>query len=182
MGIIGKDFKYKKINNFLTKEEQCLLQKYCEIKHITNQTNFDIIQIPSGDTMQYGDPIMESLMLNKKELMEQHTGKKLYATYSFWRMYTKFSPLPPHKDRPSCEISVTVHIGSDGTPWPLFIDGKPNETKPGDALIYLGCELEHYREPFQGDWQSQVFLHYVNKEGKNKEWEKDKRLTWGIRN
>jgi hypothetical protein len=180
MGIIGKDFSFKKIVNFLTKEEINLLKDYCEIKHITNKNDFDMFQVPTKDTSIYGDPIMESLMLNKKTLMEKLTGKNLLATYSFWRMYTKFAPLHVHRDRESCEISVTVHIGGDGTSWPIFVDNNPIETKPGDAVIYLGCELEHYREPFQGDWQSQVFLHYVDKDGINKEHERDKRLYWGL--
>ena len=33
-------------------------------------------------------------------------------------------------------------------------------------LMYQGCELEHWREPFQGEMCAQVFLHY-NKTGKN---------------
>ena len=32
--------------------------------------------------------------------------------------------------------------------------------KPGDMLIYDGCELEHWREPFKGKVCAQVFLHY----------------------
>jgi hypothetical protein len=34
--------------------------------------------------------------------------------------------------------------------------------KPGDMLVYSGCDLEHWREPFQGDECIQVFLHYNN--------------------
>ena len=32
-------------------------------------------------------------------------------------------------------------------------------------LIYSGCELEHWREPFQGNVCSQVFLHYNHADG-----------------
>ena len=39
-------------------------------------------------------------------------------------MYNKFSNLAPHKDRPACEISVTVQLGSDGTDYPLIIGDK----------------------------------------------------------
>jgi hypothetical protein len=67
-------------------------------------------------------------------------------------MYTKFSDLPKHKDRPSCEISTTVNIASDGTTWPIFMDGKPLHLESGDAAIYLGMELTHWREEFKGDW------------------------------
>jgi hypothetical protein len=66
---------------------------------------------------------MESLMVNKLELMQKETGLELFPTYAFWRMYTLHADLKKHKDRPSCEISVTVMIGSDGTPWPIYMDG-----------------------------------------------------------
>ena len=180
MGIINKDFKYKIIDNFLSKEEIDLLDKYTDMKHRTNIKNFDTVQSPVMDSRFYGDPLMDSLMLSKLNLMEKETGKKLLPTYAFWRMYTKFADLKKHKDRPACEISVTVNIGSDGTAWPIYREGNKVELKSGDAVIYLGCELEHYREEFKGDWCAQVFLHYVDEKGKNSEWHMDKRMYWGI--
>lgn len=72
-------------------------------------------------------------------------------------MYTYNSELTPHKDRPSCEISVTIMFGSDGTKWPIYMKDTPVELSPGDACIYLGCEIEHYRKHFTGDWHAQAF-------------------------
>jgi hypothetical protein len=37
--------------------------------------------------------------------------------------------------------------------------------KPGDMIIYRGCELEHWREPYWGKNHAQVFLHYNEKGG-----------------
>ena len=37
--------------------------------------------------------------------------------------------------------------------------------KVGDMLVYSGCDLEHWREPFKGDNCAQVFLHYNNIDG-----------------
>ena len=148
MGIIGKDFKYKIIKNFLSKDEIDLFSLYCEIRHRTNFTEFDFEQNNIGDTYFYGDPIMDSLMLKKQSLMEKETGKKLLATYSFWRTYTKFAILKKHTDRPACEISVTILIGSDKTKWPIYMDGNPIDLERGDAAVYLGCEVEHWREEF----------------------------------
>jgi hypothetical protein len=37
--------------------------------------------------------------------------------------------------------------------------------KPGDMIIYRGCELKHWREPFWGKNHAQVFLHYNEKGG-----------------
>tara|TARA_R100000963_G_C4639507_1_gene103227 strand:- start:979 stop:1458 length:480 start_codon:yes stop_codon:yes gene_type:complete len=44
----------------------------------------------------------------------------------------------------------------------------------GDALIYRGCDHEHWREKFEGKSLAQVFLHYVDANGKNSEWANDK--------
>jgi hypothetical protein len=160
-----KNFKYKIVKNFLQKNEIDLLNNYCFIQHKNNRTNFDFIQNNNGDTCFYKDPLMESLMINKLDIMQKETSLELLPTYAFWRMYTKFADLKKHKDRESCEISVTVTIGSDGTLWPIYMDGIEIKMEPGDAVIYLGCEIEHWREEFKGDWQAQVFLHYVDKNG-----------------
>jgi hypothetical protein len=170
--------KHKLIKNFLTKEEINILTDYCRIIHRQNKTNFDN-QNSNGDSSFYGDPLMESLMLNKRQLVEKHIKLKLLPTYSYFRVYTYQSDLPKHKDRPSCEISVTVHINSDGTPWEIYVGDKKYITKPGDAVLYKGCEIDHWREPFKGDWHAQTFLHYVNLNGPNKNFYMDQRRMWG---
>jgi len=174
--------KYKLIKNLLTKEEVNLLRSYTKIRHRTNSDSFDFNQSNTFDTMFYGDPVMEALMLQKQKILEIETNLELLPTYAFWRMYTSFADLKKHKDRPSCEISVTIQLGSDGTPWPIYMKDKPILLEDGDGVIYKGCEIEHSREEFQGDWHSQVFLHYVDKNGKNTEWVKDKRPFWGLHN
>lgn len=180
MGVIGKDFKYKIIKNFITLEEQKLLSHYCEIQHRLNYNNFDGKQNNNFDTSFYADKAMESLMLSKLNIMEKETGKKLLPTYAFYRTYTKLATLEKHTDRESCEISVTVHINGDGTDWPIFMDGVPLHLDKGDAGIYLGCEIPHWREEFKGDYQHQAFLHYVDKEGPNKQHYMDQRRYFGI--
>ena len=132
----------------------------------------------------YADPVMETLMMKVRPKMQQETGLQLIPTYSYARLYKKGDILKRHKDRPSCEISTTIHLG--GTSWPIFIDGtgadtvideyknihKPNAPKGtkvllevGDMLVYSGCELEHWREPLEGDVCGQVFLHYNHVNG-----------------
>jgi hypothetical protein len=176
-----KEFKYKLIKNFLTQEEIKLLTDYCRIKHRLNFDSFDDFMNNNGDTYFYGDPIMESLMINKLSKMEVETGLKLKPTYAFWRMYTLNADLLKHKDRESCEISVTCMLGSDGTKWPIYMNGAELNLEPGDAAVYLGCEIEHWREEFKGDWHAQTFLHYVDADGQNKEWFRDKRPLFGMK-
>ena len=141
-------------------------------------------QVPNTYS-HYADMVMETLMMKVLPRMEKETGLKLLPTYSYARIYKKGDILKRHKDRPSCEISTTVNLGGD--PWPIFIDGtgsnnvideyknihKPDAPKGtkvlldvGDMLVYSGCELEHWREPFEGKLCGQVFLHYNHADGR----------------
>ena len=98
--------------------------------------------------------------------MEKKAEQELIEMYSYCRIYKKNDVLYRHKDRTSCEISTTLNLGGDS--WPIFLEpsGEKNkkgikvDLKQGDMLIYKGCELEHWREPFQGENNAQVFLHY----------------------
>ena len=156
---------------------------------VTHQGNpllgrFNDVQVP-GSYAKYSDRLMETLLVKTIAVMQKKTGLKLVPTYSYTRLYRKGNILRRHKDRPSCEISTTLNLGGDE--WPIFIDPtgsdnvideykeihKPNapkgievNLKQGDMLIYSGCELEHWREPFQGDLCGQVFLHYNHADGR----------------
>jgi len=80
LGIIKKDFKYKIVDNFFSKEELNLLDKYCHIKHKDNRKNFDSVQSNNMDTYFFADPLMEGLMVTKHSLMEKETGLNLFPT------------------------------------------------------------------------------------------------------
>ena len=174
-----QDIKFKKIKNFLSKEEIEIYREYFLIRHRNNTEEFDFVQNNNGDTYFYADALTESLLMQKKNIIEKETNLSLHPTYSFFRMYTMFSDLKKHSDRPSCEISVTVMVGSSGEKWPIFMDGVSVELKPGDAVIYLGCDVKHWREEFLGDWHSQFFLHYVDKKGPYEKLNLDNRLYLG---
>ena len=47
-------------------------------------------------------------------------------------------------------------------------------------LLYSGCELEHWRNPFKGNYCSQVFLHYNEQNKKNKVNKFDNRVHLGL--
>jgi len=127
----------------------------------------------------YADPAMETLMMKVLPKMQQETGLRLVPTYSYARLYKKGDILKKHKDRPSCEISTTIHLGGDM--WPIFIDGTEVLLDVGDMLVYSGCELEHWREPLEGNTCAQVFLHYNHVNGPFAEKNRfDKRPMLGI--
>ena len=137
-------------------------------------------QIPETYS-QYSNIAMETLMLKCQPEMEKVTGLKLYPAYTYARIYKKGDILKRHKDRFSCEISTTMNLGGDD--WPIYLEPNPKkggvkpgvgyvsentkgikvDLKPGDMLVYSGCELEHWREKFKGKECVQVFLHYNNR-------------------
>ena len=137
-------------------------------------------QIPNTYS-QYANMAMETLLLKCQPGMEKATGLKLYPAYTYARIYKKGDELKRHKDRFSCEISTTMNLGGDD--WPIYLEpnsklggviegfgyvskntkGVRVDLKPGDMLVYRGCELEHWREKFKGKECVQVFLHYNNR-------------------
>ena len=122
-------------------------------------------QVP-GTYSHYGDIAMETLLMGLRKKMEKETGFKLQEAYSYARIYKQGDILHRHKDRYSCAVSTTLNLGGD--PWPIYLEpsgekgmaGIKVDLKPGDMLIYMGCELEHWRDPFAGKDCGQVFLHY----------------------
>ena len=169
-----------------------MLEERTVSPYITFMGTFNDPQVPNSYA-HYADIVMETLLIDMQKKMQEETNLNLVPTYSYARIYYKGNALARHKDRPSCEISTTMNLGGDM--WPIYVDptGEDNVTyvtesntevkkqahsgikvnlNPGDMLIYKGYNLEHWRETFDGDVCTQVFLHYndtdSNWSGKNK--------------
>lgn len=127
-------------------------------------------QSPNSPSI-YGDPKMNELQKKLLPKLEEITGLKLFKTYTYFRVYQPNTILRVHRDRPACEISISLCLGFDSKRnWPLYcLDYEENVVKvilqAGDALIYRGCDLWHWRPKFTGKQHTQVFLHYVDQNG-----------------
>jgi predicted 2-oxoglutarate/Fe(II)-dependent dioxygenase YbiX len=144
-------------------------------------------QCPGSDAI-HGTPVFDSLLEQLLPYFEQASGKKLFPTYAYARMYRPGEVLKVHIDRPSCEISATLTLGFEGKPWPIYMADKADEKTGnkyideyenvvylaneseinmavGDAVMYRGCDKYNWRNAFEGEWQAQVFLHYVDAAG-----------------
>jgi hypothetical protein len=175
------DNNYLFVPNFLSPEEANYFyrefkkdaQLYPDIFKIDNQVN------NAASAPNYLPFI--ALMCEKTAQMNQLVGEKLIPTYAYARIYKNGAELTKHIDRPACEISVTLHLGSDGTKWPISFtkpDGSvvSKDLAPGQAVIYFGCISEHWREgAFTGQEYGQVFLHYVLSRGRYAEYFFDRR-------
>ena len=167
------DFVY---SYFLTKRQ--VARTFFDDRYISPFNNdwgvWNDPQVPETYS-HYSDIAMETLLEKLTEPMSKETGLNLIPTYSYARIYKKGDVLKRHKDRYSCEVSMTMNLGGD--PWPIYLEpsgetdkeGVKINLEPGDALIYRGCEVEHWREAFEGENCGQVFLHYNDASGENAE-------------
>ena len=128
--------------------------------------------------------VSETLLDVMTPVLARAVNCDLYPTYSYLRIYLRGAYLEKHQDRPSCEVSATLPLSYDSPyVWPIYVEAGNRtvavELEPGDALIYKGIELPHWRETFEGERQVQVFLHYVKQNGDYSEYKFDQRPALG---
>jgi alkylated DNA repair dioxygenase AlkB len=159
--------KYKLIKNFFNQDELKILDKYCYNKLDHNKDY--VIDDQSFSPAWYNDPLMNGLLDLKLPLVEKESTLNLSPTYAYWRYYVFGATLAKHIDRPACEISVTACIKKFDN-WPIVVEGTEFELEEGDAVLYAGCDQKHWRPgTYKGEGMAQVFFHYVNKLGPNKD-------------
>jgi hypothetical protein len=127
-------------------------------------------QVP-GSLRRYGAPGFDALLTRCAPALSALSGVELLPTYSFGRFYLRGQELVAHRDRPECEHSATVHLaGAGDAEWPIWVrDGASDPVsvvlRPGDAMLYRGDRVLHWRDPLEAEWYLQVFLHYVDAAG-----------------
>ena len=169
-----------------------------EVPEIRGQVNYfgrkpdEFTHIPEesqveGSLSTYGFPSYRYVHSQVRIKLENIIGRKLYNTYYYDRFYFAGQDLKKHTDRPACEISVSIHISSNtDKPWPLWIKTPYEEEiscdlRPGDGMLYKGCERPHWRHVLPGKkhkpswlggrkfiddtYYHQVFFHYVLQDG-----------------
>ena len=166
------DNNYVVIENFITPDKATELYSYFKEEASKNPQAFAYdIQCPKSLAM-YDFRWFVELLIDKIPFMSEVLEEPMFPTYSYARIYANQEVLKKHKDRHACEVSVTLHLDSDGTEWPIWFT-KPNgeqvsyNLKSGQAVIYLGMISEHWRDAFQGQEYGQVFLNYVRGRGEN---------------
>jgi hypothetical protein len=155
---------YLVIRNLIPKEEALSLGKHLKERKDGYMEDNQAMGSPSF----YADELMQETQIKLLSKLEKYSGLELYKTYTYARVYKKGAILRIHRDRAACEISLTMDLG--GSPWDIWVlDRNENPVKvklnPGDALLYRGCEIWHWRGKFEGNEHSQVFMHYVDKYG-----------------
>lgn len=164
--------------------DAALADFFCSYVH----TKFASLLLGSGGPLVpnslggYGDPAFDGLLEFLRPRIEEDSGLTLHPTYSHFRLYRHGNELRRHRDRPACEISVSLNISqTPADPWPIYVEGNSGPyaalLAPGDALLYRGIDLFHWREAYMGRELVQVFLHYVDRDGPHADQKFDGRKT-----
>lgn len=122
---------------------------------------------------RYKYPKYKNFYYETKKKLEILLEEKLHPTYYYDRFYFNGSELKKHTDRPACEISLSMNISGNlnyNSNLCFEVEGKLYElpTSPGDAIIYKGIDIPHWRNKIKGSKQSyyhQIFMHYVRANG-----------------
>jgi len=127
-------------------------------------------RVPNAKAILDHELMFETLQERLWPVFEKIVEEDLLPTYAYARLYSNGDVLEKHTDRDACEISVTIQLGrSHHYAWPIYMGGKRYDMAEGDAVIYRGCDIEHWRNPCDGPnnyYSGQVFLHYVLANGK----------------
>jgi hypothetical protein len=161
---------YIVIRNMLTSDEATKLYHYTLDK--LNCGNADDGQVP-GSPSFYQDKEVAKLQKKLTPLIEESIQIPLISVFCYHRIYRTGAVLRMHKDSQRAEISATMNLGQKGEPWDLWLvdydENAQNITLyPGDALIYYGNRLHHWRGKLvNSDFVSQIMFHFVSRNFKN---------------
>lgn len=167
------------VNRLATPELVTAVAAHMQARAAAGAAMLDDTQVP-GTPSIYGGPILDGLLETLLPKAEFCTGLRLFPTYCYGRIYRHGDALARHCDRAACEVSVSLNLSQEpDEPWPLHLGlgdlDVPVRLKPGDGLFYRGIDLPHWREPFPGRTLTQVFLHYVDRNGPHRHEKFDRR-------
>jgi hypothetical protein len=109
------------------------------------------------------------ILCEKTPKVSEVLEETVLPTYAYSRICENGSTVNPHIDGDACEISLILHLGGDNS-WKTCIKTPSGQDQyiilnPGDAMIYLGCEKNYWREKYKGNEYVEVSLHYVRSRG-----------------
>ena len=160
--VIGES--YKVIRGYIPAEEAIALGK--DFIAATDKNGLRSGSNIVGEAYDdYNVPEHAAILSEKVPFINELLGEKVLPSYSFSRVYKNGSNLGKHKDRESCEISLSIHLYGDKE-WAFCInnaEGEPVEVvlQPGDAILYDAPYATHWRPEYEGESYAQIFHHYV---------------------
>jgi hypothetical protein len=164
------------LRNFIPSFFAMYLREYFDTLKKNNKLEGGDSQVSLSQCV-YGDPAFDTFMLLSTPMISGAIGIELLPTYTYARIYYNDASLLPHRDREECEHSVSLFLGGEFEKlWPMWMKNNNVHNTPqicdlniGDAVVYQGTKVNHWRDHFEGKSHYQLFMHYVEKDGKFKD-------------
>ena len=119
----------------------------------------------------YNEPVARFFHHQLAGVMSQAAGEPVKPSYVYFASYQGGAVLEKHTDREQCEFSMTFCVDCTPEPeaqtdWPIHLETSRGAVTVyqaiGDALLYRGCQVPHYRKRlWKGATSSSIFFHYV---------------------
>ena len=122
----------------------------------------------------HNDPVARFFHHQLAGVVSAAAGEPVKPSYVYFASYQGGAELERHTDREQCEFSITFCVDFTPEPlaatdWPIRLDTPQGALivyqAIGDALLYRGCHVPHYRKRLrQGATSSSIFFHYVRRD------------------
>ncbi len=130
------------------------------------------IQVPLRSA-RYNEPLLRYYQRELAPFISRVAGAAFKPSFGYFASYRHGATLKKHTDRPQCALTASLLLdfaagSSSANAWPLYLELPASGEQVaialdvGDAVLFRGCELPHYREPFAGERSASYFLHYVD--------------------
>jgi hypothetical protein len=160
---------YQRLDGLLSADVCQLVFDYVRLRRDTGTMLAPDGRVAGADRL-YCDMLTETILARLQTRIEGVVGRRLYPSYSYVRLHGRGASLEPHRDREASEYAVTMAIGGDQV-WPIWFKTPGGDVEmalaPGDAVVYEGRALQHWRVPYDGEIQVQCMLFYVAQDGPN---------------
>lgn len=125
----------------------------------------------AGYPLVQGEPVLQFLAGQLAPVVRQLTREAVSSTFPpYLRIYEPGAVLDRHRDQAVCRWNVDLVVGGDPAPTrstcsPIWIAARRKVRAArlglGDALLYRGTEVEHWRRPHpRGRTTAMASLHY----------------------
>lgn len=167
------------IPNFLNKETLDYLNVYYDylsLKGFLRRSD----QHVENRIWAHNDFVTRKIQFQTEEIIEKIIGKKIKKGFTSFLQYDDCAELTKHLDRDQATYTLSIQLQylNETTPvenqWPIFIDDKNGQTisyqaKNGQAVLFKGNELIHYREKLKKGHNCRVIcLHFTTSDYQGK--------------
>jgi len=120
----------------------------------------------------HDDPLSRFVQAQLTRAISEIIGRPIKPTYTYFIAYQGGALLASHRDRRSCEYSVTLLVDAtpephEQSPWPFQIQTESGKSSVwqyiGEAVFYRGRSNSHWRDRLKEDHtSSSLLMHFVD--------------------